>query len=182
MVLHLTSCTITHYKITNELAHEKPHLHNQECDIKYFFVFTSGSYTNTFGAMKDSDKRVFELQKKYEESISNILSDKGCKASQVNSENSANFTIQVERQMSISALPQEWLTGLSLGLIPSWGTRPKQFVYTFGDNTTGSKHSYTIDQKSYNHLILFPFFWISFFTADELNVFEETLNNFIENS
>lgn len=180
-VLHFTSCTIVHYKITNELAKEKSHTHSQ-CDINYFLVFTSGIYTNTFGDQKDSDKRALELQKKYEESIEKVLSYKGCKINKADSANAANFIIQVKRQLFMSALPQEWLTGLSFGIIPSWGTRPEQFVYTFEDKKTGTKHSYIIDEKSYNHLVLFPVFLFTYSKLTEFNVFEETFTNFIENT
>jgi len=182
IALLLCSCSIAHYEIVNELPSNQSHTHTEECNISYFLIFTSGSYTNTFGSKKDTDERTLKLQNKYQESIENVLKNKGCKITQASNQNQANFIIEVKRQLSRSALPQEWLTGLSFGLIPSWGTRPEQFIYKFEDKRRKTKHSYAIDQQSYNHLVLFPVFWVTFFILDEFNVFEETFNNFIENS
>jgi hypothetical protein len=39
-----------------------------------------------------------------------------------------------------------------------------------------------VDTKSYNHLILFPVFWINFFTLDERRVYKDALTNFLEHS
>jgi len=176
----LSSCTVAHYEINNWLNRVAPHDNEGTCDIKYALMITSGSHTNTFGVNQDNDERQLKLKRIYGESIENVLKEKKCTAVQVRDEDAANYIIHVERLISLSALPQEWLTGLSFGLIPSWGTRPRQFVYTFEDRTSKKKHSYVVDQKSYNHLVLFPVFWISFVTLDEFNIFEKTLMNFME--
>lgn len=176
------SCMLAHYEITNELTSDKSHTHSRDCNINYFLLFTSNYYSDTFGPFQGSYDKTLVLLKKHEESIENVLKQKGCKITQAENKNTANFIIRVRRQIAVSTLPQSWLTTLSLGLIPSWGTRLEQFVYTFEDKKTETEHSYIIDMKIYHHLVLIPVFWVNFYTLDELNVFEETFNNFLENS
>ena len=70
----------------------------------------------------------------------------------------------------------------TFGLIPSWGTRPNEYTYTFSNISNGASHEYSIDNVSFNHLVLFPVFWVTFLTLDESKEFESALENFIENS
>lgn len=76
----------------------------------------------------------------------------------------------------LSALPQEWLTGLSLGLIPSWGTRPAEVRFSFSQESRTA--AYVVDHKTVNHLVLFPVFWITIFLTDEGKAFENALADF----
>ena len=179
--LLLSSCTVAHYQIRNRLSNASQE-HGEPCDIKYSLDITSGSRTNTFGVRESKEDKLQKLKSKYIESTKEVLNKKGCTATYVKTEGEANFKVRVERLLNISALPQEWLTGLSFGLIPSWGTRPSQYIYTFEDTKTKKKHNYYIDQKSYNHLILFPVFWVTFITLNEFNVYEKALTDFIEGS
>ena len=36
--------------------------------------------------------------------------------------------------------------------------------------------------KSYNHIVLFPIFWISFFTLDESKAYQTAPTRFVEGS
>ncbi len=77
------------------------------------------------------------------------------------------------------ALEQEYCTGLTFGLIPSWGTRPNEFCYTFELVGEKAAHCYYIDGKSYNHVILFPLFLINLITLDESRVYRKALHNYL---
>lgn len=57
-----------------------------------------------------------------------------------------------------AAAPQEWLTGLSLGLIPSWATRHelKIMFELFDDETRVRRWEYMTKSLWINHLIFFP--------------------------
>ena len=179
--LLLSSCTVAHYQIRNSLTNASQE-HSKPCDIKYSLDITSGSRTNTFGVRDSKEDEMQKLRRKYIESTKKVLNKNGCTATYVITEGEANFKVRVERLRNISALPQEWLTGLSFGLIPSWGTRPSQYIYTFDDTETKKQNIYYIDEKSYNHLILFPVFWVTFIMLDEFNVYEKSLSNFTEGS
>lgn len=179
--LLLSSCTVAHYQIRNKLTNTSQEQKNP-CDIKFSLDITSGGHTNTFGTRESTKSELHELNSKYIKSTKKIFNAKGCTVTEVKIEREANFHVRVERLIDKSALPQEWLTGLSVGLIPSWGTRPSQYIYTFDDTHTVKKHSFDIDQKSYNHIILFPIFWVTFIMLDEFNVYEKALTNFIERS
>ena len=105
-----------------------------------------------------------------------------CNATYVEKDDDATLEIHIKHLSQLSALPQEWLTGLSFGLIPSWGTRESEYTYSFKEKSTGKSHTYMVDSKSYNHLILFPVFWVSFFTLNEKRVYKNALTNFLEHS
>jgi hypothetical protein len=81
------------------------------------------------------------------------------------------------------ALPQEWLTGLSLGLIPSWGTRQEwsiRFELSHSDAFIAAE-SYTIQFLTVSHLLLIPAAY--FQSADEdLAQVGEALEHFLSTS
>jgi hypothetical protein len=91
----------------------------------------------------------------------------------------ATFLVNIKATPFRSALPQEYLTGLSFGLIPSWGTRYDEYTYTFEKVGEKKAHSYYVHSKSYNHLILFPIFWIDFIIYDESKAYEKSLRNYL---
>jgi len=179
--LLLSSCTVAHYEIRNGVTNASQE-HGEPCDIKYSLYISSGSRTNTFGVRESKEDQLEKLKSKYIESTNEVLNKRGCTATYIITEEDANFKVRVERLLTISALPQEWLTGLSFGLIPSWGTRRSEYIYTFEDTKIKKKHNYYIDEKSYNHLILFPVSLVIFVTLDEFNVYETALTNFVEGS
>jgi len=176
----LQGCTIGYYDLHGEL--QTALTSKAPCDIKYFIALESSSYTNTFGEKEAAQKHLAEEKAHYVTATQDLLTKRACKAALAETENEATLGVSVQHQAFLSALPQEWLTGLSFGLIPSWGTRRSTYIYTFKDKPTGRSHSYSVDSKSFNHLILFPVFWISFFTMDESRVYKEALANFIEHS
>ena len=179
-VLALQGCTIAYFDLRNEL--DSSSTSRATCDVKYSINFASGSYTNTFGLREAEKERLQVERDKYIADTRDVLSSKGRKATYVEKEDDATLEIHIKHLAQISALPQEWLTGLSLGLIPSWGTRKSEYTYSFKEKPTGKSHTYMVDTKSYNHLILFPVFWISFFTLDENRVYKNALTNFLEHS
>ena len=77
------------------------------------------------------------------------------------------------------ARPRKELHGRAL---PSWGTTPAIYVYWFENANSGNSRRYTVDAKSYNHVILFPIFWITDFTASSRSVYKEALTNFLAHS
>ena len=76
----------------------------------------------------------------------------------------------------VSALPQEWLTGLSVGIIPSWGIRRGEFRFEYqsGDRS----QTYFIDRPAFNHLLMTPFFWLTFLGPKPIDLYKESLADF----
>jgi hypothetical protein len=180
-ILLLQACTIAVNNIRNPLPNNTE-TSKSTCNIKYSLVIDSAVFTNTFGKSNTEYTQVNKIKTKYIAATNEALQSIGCHSVYTDNPKSANFVIDIKRQNYVSALPQEWLTGLSLGLIPSWGTRPAQYLYAFTNKADGKSHSYTVDIKSYNHIILFPVFWISFITADEYRTYKKALINFVKNS
>jgi hypothetical protein len=178
--LALQSCTIAYYDLRNKL--ENPGSAKPACDVRYSISLASASYTNTFGRRETDKRRMQQARDTYVADTGDVLRQKGCRTAYVENNEEATLEIRIERLAHISALPQEWLTGVSAGLIPSWGTRKSEYAYSFKDKASGSAYSYAVDTKSYNHLILFPVFWINFFTLDERRVYKDALTNFLEHS
>lgn len=72
--------------------------------------------------------------------------------------------IKVSESSSGGACGQEYLTGLSLGLIPSWCTRPNLFKFDFmlSDNHGFCRRKvYSISSITFSHLTLIPFAMLS---------------------
>lgn len=179
----LQSCTIASYEIKNKLVSSEKQSNNQPCEVKYYISVSSGYCTNTYGASYEYRSEILQkLKDKYIESTNEIFEINGCSSRNVENEQDANFEIKVNRLRQLSALPQEHLTGLSFGIIPSWGTREGELKYSFTEKSTNKHHTYIIDTHAYNHIILFPVFWIMFITLDEESIYRETITNFIESA
>lgn len=176
----LQACTIAYNDLRGKIGGMATPA--KDCIINYFLIFSSGHYTNTFGAQETREDRAGKIRRGYIRDTQTALAEIGCKATNVSDPAEATLEIVVERLPHISALPQEWLTGLSLGVIPSWGTRPSEYRYSFKDKRSGKSHTYAVDTKSFNHLALFPFFWITFLTANESGVYKNAVTNFMEHS
>lgn len=177
----LESCTVAYYKVRNELEPNISKADGMACARK-FSVSVLAVPRQLTRVPQYHLERFRKERLEFIHTAEETLSKNGCSVIFVEEEDEANFKIRVTISPLWSALPQEWLTGLSFGLLPSWGTRPSEFTFEFEDTETKAKHAYIVDQKSYNHLILFPFFWITFLTLDQTDVFEESLTNFIESS
>lgn len=181
VIIVLTGCTVAYYKTDDYLRSSIQKNDFESCAYNYFINISAERRQLTTGT-KAMDHWAVEARKEYIESTEKVLKRHGCSANYVDNLDQANLLINIIISPYRSALPQEWLTGLSFGLIPSWGTRRSEYLYTFTNKTDSIKHSYAIDSVAFNHLVLFPVFWITFFTLDEKRAFERALSNFIENS
>jgi len=178
--LTLQSCTIAYFDLKNEL--ESPRSSELACDVRYSISLASTIYTNTFGT-SETDKRRFQKElDKFVADTGDVLRRKGCSAAYVEHDDEATLEIRVEHRAQISLQPQELLTGLTGGAIPSWSTRKAVYVYAFTDKASGKAHRYTVDYKAYHHLVLFPVFWLNFFTDDSRKVYKDALTNFLSHS
>ncbi|MGY2438203.1 hypothetical protein [Pseudomonas sp. SDO52101_S400] len=80
------------------------------------------------------------------------------------------------------ACGQEYLTGLSLGLIPSWCTRPNLLKFSFtlnNDHGFCRQKAYSISSTSFSHIILIPFAMVE---ADNppLTIYQAALKDFLQ--
>ena len=142
-------CTVATHDLRDELeANSMP----ADCNLTFSLQLNSSTHTNSLGESPHKKEALAKLEKKYISSTAEALENIGCKSKHASQNDKANLSINVSRQLYLSALPQEYLTGLSLGLIPSWGTRPDQYIYTFTNLNNGKTHSYHVDQNSYLYL------------------------------
>ena len=99
---------------------------------------------------------------------------------QTKAENKPDLTIRTFEFFTSEACAQEYLTGLSLGLIPSWCTRPilkVQFTLDYG-NTPCQANEYLISSTSISHITLMPF--AVFNPSNQtIELYQEALKNFI---
>ena len=166
----ITSCTVGWTDLRPERSAPK----GWACPASLKVDVVSGYGTNTFGPKEAKPETVQALETQYRAVAEQVLLEQQCAAG--GSPAGDALQIKVEEMQQLSALPQEWLTGLSLGLIPSWGTRPAELRFTF---TQGSRSAaYVVDDKRVNHLVLFPVFWLSFLLVDNEAEFERALNDF----
>jgi hypothetical protein len=180
-VLILQGCTVAYYKTDDQLSSASVSKVSGNCNIDYYLEISAEQRQRTTGTNERAEWAK-NARAKYISSTESVLNFAGCSANQTALKENANFIIKVKISPFNSALGQEWLTGLSFGLIPSWGTRPNEYTYTFSNISNGAIHEYSIDNVSFNHLVLFPVFWVTFLTLDESKEFEGALENFIENS
>ena len=166
----MTGCTVG----WTDLRAENNVLGGWACPASLKVDVVSGYGTNTFGPKGTKPEMVRELETQYRAVAQGVLLERKC----VPSDSGAGEVLQikVEEMQELSALPQEWLTGLSLGLIPSWGTRRAEIRFTFTQGTRTA--AYLVDDKRVNHLVLFPVFWLSFILANNEAEFEKALNDF----
>lgn len=68
-----------------------------------------------------------------------------------------------------AAAPQEWLTGLSLGVIPSWATRHElKLTFDLFDDGASVRHwEYMTKSLWINHLLVFPIAIFQMTTSDD---------------
>lgn len=175
----LEGCTITHYELRNEIT---PKVSGKEsgCDFNYSFAIDDYRRFRTLG--NQPNPRAAEDLEKYVKATEAVFTRKGCRATKIENRDKAEFRIDVRRAPQVSALPQEWLTGLTCGAIPSWGTRYGEYRYTFENVSLKDSNTYYVDRPAFNHLIVFPVFWLSFFGPDEIDLYQRALLNFLENS
>lgn len=90
---------------------------------------------------------------KFRDATAEVLAQKGINVSFVDDQNNADIRIQITRK-PFHTLKQEYLTGFSLGIIPSWGTRESKFTYRIATST--EQLSVHVNEKTYNHILLMP--------------------------
>ncbi|OGU16524.1 MAG: hypothetical protein A2076_02270 [Geobacteraceae bacterium GWC2_53_11] len=176
----LQGCTITYYELRDEIA---PKINSSKvggCDFNYTFSMDDYRRFRTIG--NQPNPRAVEDLQKYVMATEKVFTKRGCKANKIEDQDKSEFKIDVLRTPQLSALPQEWLTGLTVGVIPSWGTRYGEYRYTFTNVPLRKDKSYYVDRPAFNHIILFPFFWLSFLGPNEIELYERALTNFLENS
>jgi len=145
-----------------------------KCPTTLSVVVNSGSTTNTFGPRSAEPERIKEAEGRYRKVAERTLRQRQCVLSE--GATGEALEIRIEEMQQVTALPQEWLTGLSLGLIPSWGTRPGEVRFSFSQGARTS--TYLVDDKRVNHLVLFPVFWLSFVLSNNEEEFTEALRDF----
>jgi hypothetical protein len=175
--LMLQACTVARYDLKNKFSVPAP-LFKEGEKTEYYISLSAKPEQLTRDANYSADQ-IKKIRLKYSESTQKVFDQEGIPAAETPNRDSAAFLICIKSTPYFSALPQEWLTGLSFGLIPSWGTRHNEYSYTFEKIGAKSEHTYTVDNKSFNHLVCFPVFWTMFFTLDESRVYEKALRNYL---
>ncbi|WP_312934100.1 hypothetical protein [Pseudomonas sp.] len=93
------------------------------------------------------------------------------------------LAINITQASSGGACGQDYLTGLSLGLIPTWCTRSGLYTFNFAlSNAHGvcRQRTYSLSSTSYSHLTLIPF---ALFAANDqpLVLYQAALKSFLQN-
>ena len=90
--------------------------------------------------------------------------------------------IKISAFSSGGACAQEYLTGLSLGLIPSWCTRPNLYKFNFilnKDHRFCRQQTYSISSTSFSHLTVIPFALLN--TENQpLTLYQAALKDFLQ--
>jgi hypothetical protein len=179
MAFLLQSCTVAYYQVQNGLE-VHPEL-NPIPDCTVTFTLTVLAHPRQLTRTPSyKDEWLAKDYQKFEKATKKVFAKRGCKARKVDNEEEAGFRIKILKSPLLSALPQEWLTGLTFGAIPSWGTRPGELFFYFEDFALAKHHTYIVDSKSYNHIILFPVFWVTIIMKNESDIYKDALNNFIQ--
>ncbi|VVN03100.1 hypothetical protein PS664_03407 [Pseudomonas fluorescens] len=99
----------------------------------------------------------------------------------------ANFpalAIKISAFSSGGACAQEYLTGLSLGFIPSWCTRPELFKFQFilnGNHGVCRQKTYSISAQTFSHITVIPFAMLD--TEDQpLTLYSAALKTFLQDA
>ena len=178
--LALQSCSIWRFELRNKLENAGPG--RPSCEVRYSISVASAEKNQSVDGRKAQERLLRKARDKYVADTGDVLREKGCRAAYVEHNDEATLEIRIEHLSRPHTLPQEWLTGLSFGLIPSWSTRKGEHAYSFTDKASGTSHRYTVDAKGYNHLILAPLFpiWVFRLDKDIRSVYKDALKNFLE--
>lgn len=119
-------------------------------------------------------KSAYEATKK---NIPNAAHNK----SEITTSSRPDLVIEISEFRSGGACGQDYLTGLSLGLIPSWCTRPILFKFDFVLNKNHEfcrQKTYSISSTTFAHIILIPFATLN--AEDQpLTLYQAALRDFI---
>ena len=166
----LAGCTIAKYELHSELSSSGKT--RSPCEVRFHVHLLDERPGTT------RDDRLQEQRAQYGEKTREVLSSLGCDAREVASED-ANLSIRVVRRAHAGGGANEYLSALSLGLIPSWVTEEAIFRYTFADRASARSHEYTVDSFRANHIVLIFVGWTIFFTLDEMKVYGDAVQNFM---
>jgi len=184
--LILQSCSVSYLELKNELKENalSGSGYGQPCDIRFYIKLTGYRVRAKPGppTWMYLDSFHEDRLREYIVATQQLVRNKGCTASYVEHEEEANLRIQIARLRVGGTAPQDYLTGLSFGLIPSWKTVEGAREFSFENVSEKKKHYYTVDQKTFAHLILFPIFWVTFLTLDDMSKYENALTNFLNHS
>ena len=170
-----------------ELRQESSHMNSQppslwECPEMIHVSYSGGTYTRTGGERKYDEVRANELREEYLQSTLSELGRVGCRPQcfeQCFESDWSRSTLEIEinEMQYLSATGGEYITGLSFGLIPSWDTREAELRFKMLQyDRVGI---YVVDDKRFNHIIVFPIFWLSFLMPDEQQKFVNALQDYI---
>jgi len=149
---------ITSDATTKEHATERLAL--RVCPTEFVLQARGSSYTNSFGEREFHPDAVLWLERTFSALTEGVLHEHTCSGErQATAAGSGTLHIEVIQYTHLSALPQEWLTGLSFGLIPSWGTRPEQWKFVFAMNDV--QKVFAVDKTTFAHIAVLPFVWLS---------------------
>ena len=113
VVLIFQGCTYRYFKTEDNLETKKEKNVLKDCDIKYSLNLKIIKIQRT-----NDPRRLEQWEKRDKPEYVNIsekvFKEKGCKVLYVEDTNKANFIIDIQNFPYLSALPQEYLTGLSL--------------------------------------------------------------------
>ena len=178
-MISLQGCTVGWYSL-QDVSEEVAAGNNKtwNCPANFELDVNMNYYTNTYSNKKAKPENISKIKRQLSLSTEKALKDLGClSGNDLGATKNKILFIKVTEQKYLSALPQEWLTGLSFGIIPSWGTRPGlwQFEFKQGDY----ERTFSVDDTRFNHLIALPVFWLSFPLMNIESEFEKALNEFV---
>lgn len=90
--------------------------------------------------------------------------------------------IKISEFSSGGACAQEYLTGLSLGLIPSWCTRPEVFKFNFTlikNQGFCRQKTYSVSSTTFAHITVIPFALLNTDTQ-KLTIYQAALKDFLQ--
>ena len=140
------------------------------------------SRIKTFTLEHQSLRHTNWLEKSLHEATETAIPSAQDMSSQAKPKSKPDLTIKTLEFSTGEACAQEYLTGLSLGLIPSWCTRPilKVKLTLNHGNTPCQTNEYLISSTSISHITLVPF--VVFNPSNQtIEIYQSILKDFISN-
>ena len=155
----LQGCAVSHYHLHGSIPARSGTV--PDCAYKYSLTrdgLSDPAGSTAKGYVKKDTWRKYPYDLEVTESV---FAEAGCSAVFVMPDQSPDFEILISERVFPEAF-QDWLTGLSLGLIPSWKTADGLITYTFRNHATGKERSYSADGFSAVHLFFAPLTLLQF--------------------
>lgn len=167
----LTGCTS--YSISPDLEEfERAHIPVNTFSFEFEAPYKNEPWEKIEGKFRDITKSILPVSSEVVE--------------QVKDSQPTHISIHINVRSHGGACAQEYLTGLSLGLIPSWCTRHEMYSFRYELMHKGqvcSAQKYVVDETSYGHIIFLPFGLFELATGihrKPLNLFNESLSSFLQ--